>query len=322
MKRFTFFIILIISVLTINAQVIETEDDLKKNAIDTTEGWKTKAVLNINASQMSLKNWSAGGQNSITVNGLASLSADYDKDNMSWENQLDLGYGILQQGKKEQSVLQKTDDKIDFSSKYGQKATDKLYYAALINFKTQFTEGFDYANNDSIAISDFMAPGYLLGAIGMDFKPDKKFSGFIAPLTSKTTFVQNQALADSGAYGVEPAVLSETAEVITPGKQIRSEFGGYAKFTYKTELMKNIKLQSKIDLFSNYLNNPQNIDINWDLLINMKVNKYITVSINTLLIYDHDIKFEFDEDQDGTIDRKGPRIQFKELFGVGFSLSF
>jgi len=321
MKKFFLNLTLITILFSASyAQVTDKEDELKKNAVDTVEGWRTKAVFNVNMSQVALKNWSAGGQNSFSVNGIASLSADYDNKKLSWENQLDLGYGILQQGRSDASVLQKTDDKIDFASKYGQKATDKLYYAALLNFKTQFTDGFDYAKNDSVAISKFMAPAYLLGALGFDFKPDKKFSAFIAPVTSKTTFVQNQTLADSGAYGVEKAKFNEAKQLITHGKQFRSEFGGYAKFSYKADIMTNVTLQTKLDMFSNYLNNPENIDVSWDVMLNLKVNKYITVNINTLMLYDDDIKFEFDTDGDGITDKKGPRTQFKELFGVGFSL--
>ncbi len=319
MKNLGLFTLLFLLAFSMNAQITEKEDDLKKSAIDTVEGWKTKAVFNLNIAQVSLKNWSAGGQNSFALNSLASFSADYDKGNSSWENQLDLGYGLLRQGKDDNVITQKTDDKIDFSSKYGQKATDKLYYAALLNFKTQFTDGYDYEISNSVPISKLMAPGYLLGAVGFDYKPKSNLSIFFAPLTSKTTFVLDDSLANMGAFGVEPATYDDAGTMLTAGENTRFEFGGYVKVAYKTDLMENVNLQTKLDLFSNYLDNPQNIDVSWDVLLNMKVNKYITVSINTLLLYDDDVKFEFDNDNDGVIDEKGPRIQFKELFGIGFS---
>ena len=132
---------------------------------------------------------------------------------------------------------------------------------------------------DSVKISNIFSPAYLLGALGMDYKPNGYFSAFIAPLTVKFTFVNDQLLSDAGAFGV------------TPGEKIKSEFGGYIRVIYskndfKNDILKNVSFTTKIDLFSNYLDNPQNIDINWENLVAMKVNKYISVSLNTVLIYD------------------------------------
>jgi hypothetical protein len=103
---------------------------------------------------------------------------------------------------------------------------------------------------------------------------------------------------------------------------MRYEFGGYVRLFFKKDLMKNVNLQTKLDLFSNYLHNPQNIDINWEVLISMKVNKYITATINTQLLYDDDVMIAVDENGDGTPDSSGPRTQFKEVIGVGFSYKF
>lgn len=314
MKKLIFLFAVILFGYAASAQVTEKEDELKKVELDSIEGWKTTAVFNLNFSQTSLTNWAAGGQNSISLNSLASLSADYTKGKSAWENTLDLGYGLLRQGKDDNVVLQKTDDKIDFASKYGYKMNSKFHAAALLNFRTQFDEGFEYPD-DSTVISGFMAPAYLLGALGLDYKPTPKISVFAAPITGKITIVNNQMLADSGAYGVEPAVI-ENGTVITPGENMKTEFGGYLKIAYADEIMKNIQLKTKIDLFSNYLENPEKIDVNWELLLNMKVNKYIGVSLSTQLLYDYDVKFE---QEDGT---KTDKIQFKEIFGVGISYQF
>jgi hypothetical protein len=136
------------------------------------------------------------------------------------------------------------------------------------------------------------------------------FSAFIAPFTDKTTIVGDNGLANAGAFGVEK------------GKNIRNEFGGYVRMMFMKDIMKNVGLQTKIDLFSNYLNNPQNIDIYWETLINMKVNKYISVTFSTNLIYDDDIIIKVDKDKDGITDAEGPRVQFKQILNVGFSYKF
>ncbi len=293
----------------LSAQVSEKEDALKKVNTDTINGWKKGGMFALTFGQSSFTNWAAGGINNISVNGIANLFANYKKDNLTWDNNLDLGYGMQKLGKGVDKSTQKTDDKLDFSSKLGIKAAEKLYYAALMNFRTQFTNGYNYPD-DSTVISGLMAPGYLLFAAGIDYKPNKNLSVFIAPLTSKTTFVSNQTLADAGAYGVEP------------GKNIRNEFGGYLKAVYTKDIMKNVNLNTKLGLFSNYLHNPQNIDVNWEVLLGMKINKYLTATLNTQLLYDDDILVPVDTNGDGINNGTGKRVQFKEILGIGFSVKF
>ena len=321
MNKILFSLIFIFTMSVSFAQVTEKEDDLKKRTEAKSEGWNTGGIFNMNFSQVAFKNWSAGGLNSMGLTALASFHANYAKGNMTWDNNLDLAYGILRQGKDKNIMVMKTDDKIDFSSKFGMKAADKLYYAALVSFKTQFTEGYEYPN-DSVAISNLMAPAYLLGALGIDYKPNKNLSIFFAPVTAKITFVNDQNLANAGAFGVEKAVIDTiTGNIITAGKTIRNEFGGYLKIAYQKELMKNISLQTKIDFFSNYLNNPQNIDVSWEMLINMKVNKYFTASLGTNLLYDHDITIN-EKQTDGTFKPVNSKIQFKEVLAIGFAYKF
>lgn len=171
------------------------------------------------------------------------------------------------------------------------------------------TAGYNYPNTDEY-ISKFLAPGYLLGAIGMDYKPSDIFTAFISPITGKVTIVNDTTLANKGAFGVEP------------GEKTRSEFGGYARFFITYEVMKNVTLQSKLDLFSNYLDKPQNIDVNWETLISMKINKYISATIMTHLIYDADVDIVIKEATANDPAVVGPRVQFKEVLGVGFSYKF
>jgi hypothetical protein len=275
---------------------------------DTTNVWKKGGTISVNFSQVSLTNWAAGGKSSASGTVLFNVFANYAEDKKSWENTLDMGYGLL---KEEDGKAVKTEDKIDFSSKFGLKPTmeSKLFYTALFNFRTQMTNGYNYPNTDD-AISTFMAPGYFTLALGMDYKPNDKFSLFLSPLTGKMTVVTDDELSDAGAFGVDP------------GKKSRSELGAFLKTQFKTPVVKNVDFQTKLDLFSNYLDTPQNIDIHWDVLVNMKINDFLSANLITNLIYDDDVHIGIDNDDDGVIDESGPRIQFKQLFGVGLSLKF
>jgi len=317
MKRGLFFI-LIFSVSVLNAQMTDKEEYLKTISVDSLDGWKFHGMTALNLSQVGLTNWAAGGQSSIALHGIVSLTADWKKGPSSWNNSIDLGYGILRQGSQilvTSGKFIKTDDKIDLFSKYGKKASDHWYYAGLINFNTQSTPGFSYPN-DSVQISKFMAPAYLLGAIGMDYKRSDVFTMFLAPLTMKMTFVNDDSLAYHGEYGVQAAVFDDLGNIVSQGKKFRAEYGGYVRIMFKKTFMENVTLTSKLSLFSNYINNPQNIDINWENLLELKVNKFISATITTHLIYDDDIQIT---DSDA---KTGPRTQFKEVIGVGFSYKF
>jgi len=144
----------------------------------------------------------------------------------------------------------------------------------------------------------------------MDYKPSEVFSMFLAPLASKFTFVLDEELSDAGSFGLDP------------GQTVRSELGGYIKMALKKEILKNVTLDTKIDLFSNYLDNPQYVDVNWNMLLTFKVNEYLSASLLTQLIYDHDIQFGSDTNGDGVEDTFEPRVQVKELFGMGLAYTF
>jgi hypothetical protein len=319
-KLFLLTIILFVNQI-IFSQLTDNESKLRIQTSDTLTGWKQGGLFNAGLSQTSLTNWAAGGQSSLAINGLLSLYSNYKKGDATWDNSLDLGYGILQQGKNSRST--KTDDKIDLLSKFGMKASRNWYYAFLFNFKTQMTPGYNYPNDSTkVKISDFLAPAYFLTAIGMDYKPKNNISVFIAPLTGKITLVNDQDLANQGAFGVEKAVYDTTGQIIKKGKKILLEFGGYMRMQYKKEIMKNVLLKTELDLFSDYLKNPQNIVVNWENLISLKVNKYISAVITTNLIYDDKIKIGIDTNNDGIPDKAGPRIQFKEILSVGFAYKF
>ncbi len=270
--------------------------------------WRTGGIFSLNLGQSSFTNWAAGGQNSYSLNGLINLTANYKKARSVWDNSLILGYGMmrLKEGTPEWT---KTDDRIDLQSKYGLKASGKWYYSALMSFKTQMSDGYNYPDTEN-KISDLLSPGYLLFSLGMDYKPSPSFSAFLSPLTSKNTIVTDQYLSDAGAFGVEP------------GKKFRGELGAYANLMYKKdELFKNTSFATRLDLFSNYLHNPQNIDVNWETFLVLKVNEFLSATVNTLLIYDDDVLIKVDEGNEGE-PIMGKRVQFKEVIGVGLTYKF
>lgn len=287
--------------------------------VDT--AWKKGGVIGLSFTQIALDNWAAGGQNSIAGTALVNLFANYKKGKIIWDNTLDLAYGI--NNFNDSPYWIKTDDKIDISSKLGREATKNLYYSGLVNFKTQFSPGYLEPNAppaQRVLISDFMAPAYILVALGMDYKPNDDFTVFVSPVTVKTTIVNNQTLADAGAFGVDEADVDANGNPIAgTGSNMRVELGGYLKMMWRKKIMENISFQTKLDLFSNYLENPQNIDVSWENLIAMKVNQWVSVTLTTHLIYDHDIDITRDE---GGVPRTGPTTQFKEVFNLGLNYKF
>ena len=167
-----------------------------------------------------------------------------------------------------------------------------------------------------------MAPGYGLLSLGMDYKPNDHFSAFISPATVKFTFVNDDKLASTGAFGVQKDIIDPTdsTKFIQRHKTHREEFGAYVKLQYQTKVMENITFQTVLELFSNYFHNPQNVDVNWTTLTTFKVNKFISATLSTQLIYDDDIKVLRNVgDKKGT---SGPDVQFKQVLGVGFSYKF
>ena len=283
--------------------------------------WKTGGVFGLNFGQTALQNWAGGGVNSITIGGLFNHFRNYKKDDWSWDNNLDLAYGMLWQGENDGV---KTDDRIDFTSKVG-KAIKKDWYAAfLLNLRTQFAEGFDdpfAADSVRNVISKFMAPGFGLASLGIDYKPSEQFTAYISPMTAKFTIVNDDDLANAGAFGVQGAIYDDVdpTMIITEGEKLRTEFGAYARAQYVTDLMENINFLTKIDLFANY-ETITLIDINWEVLLSMKVNEYISATLGTQVLYDHDVKIlrnagESDE-------RFGPVTQFREVLNIGFVYNF
>lgn len=299
MKNYFVLILALLSTMPLIAQDSVPAD---------TSYWKKGGVGTITFSQVSLTNWAAGGENSVSLNGFLNLFANYAKDRSTWENRAAFGYGIVKQGSDNAPV--KSDDQINLSTKFGYKLNKdkgRWYFSSLLDFKTQFVEGVDAEGN---RISNFMAPGYLVLATGVEYKIDDKFAFSIAPVTGKFTFVTDDDLAAVGAFGVDP------------GKNSRAELGSFLSLFYKDDIATNVNYETRLELFNNYLENFGNVDVNWQNVLFMKVNKYLTVNFQTQLLYDDDINIQIDNNDDGVIDEEGPRIQFKSVFGVGLTYNF
>ncbi len=284
---------------------------------DSTKNWSLGGDVGLNSSQVGFTNWSQGGENSISGVSFLHLFAKYKKNNLAWDNYLNLEYGLLQQGT---GILKKSDDLLELGSKLGIKASEHWYYTVLSSFKTQFSKGYDYAKNDTVYISDFMSPAYILGGLGMDYKPNGDLSLYLSLVTIKYTIVNDTTLAKSGAFGVQKYEIEANGNIINY-KTTRLEMGAYLKLVYKKDIAKNVNLLTSVDLYSNYLKNPQNIDIDWKVEILMKVNKFINASIKTQLVYDDDVNIVGKNDANG-LPTYGPKTQFKEAIAVGLIYKF
>lgn len=275
---------------------------LTQGQTDSLKYWKKGGVFTANFSQVSLTNWAAGGKSSMSGVFLFNTFANYKKDSLAWDNAIDLSYGFIKENGNE---LTKSSDKIDFNSKLGYSTANHWFFTGLLNFKSQFAAGYNYPRTKGDnPISRFLAPGYINLALGMDYKREH-FTMFLSPVAGKFTFVTDDDLSAAGSFGVDP------------GKKSRSELGALAKFGVDKEIVKNVTFKSKLDLFSNYFHNPQNIDVDWSVLLNLKVNEYLSANLVTQLIYDDDIKI-----LDSETGVSAPRVQFMEMFGVGLSFKF
>jgi hypothetical protein len=275
--------------------------------------WTSKGNASLNISQSQFSNWAAGGESSF--NGVSKLlyELNFADETTKWDNTFDfaLGYSVIGDAK-----AIKTDDKIELNSLYGIKAAEKLFYSAAFSFKSQFMNGFDYKTDSTTPISGFLAPGYITLGLGIDWVPNKHLEINFAPLTGRLTMVTDQNLADAGAFGVDPATYDEMGNKTSDGSNTRFEFGAKAMIKAGFDVAKNVNFSSKLELFSDYLKDPQNIDIDLQALLTMKINDWLNANIAAHMIYDHDIMIM---DKDGNF---GPRTQFKEVFSLGLSYNF
>jgi hypothetical protein len=269
--------------------------NLSAQTSDPDTSWKSGGFIGLNFSQVNLTDWSAGGENSMSIAANTNLFSNYVEGKIEWLNSLDLNYAMLRTSSQ---GLRKTDDRLELNSKYSKKFAEKWLYSALGNFKSQFAPGYNYPN-DSVVISRFLAPAYLTLALGITYKPVDYFEVMFSPATAKFTFVNDDQLSDAGAFGVDP------------GKTVRSEFGAYLNMRFKKDIMTNVTLASRLELFNNYTDkdkdNAKKIDVNWESSITMKVNKYLTASVTAQLVYDANVV---------------ERTQYRQVLGIGLGYKF
>ncbi len=302
-------------------QVIESTLQEMKPIEIKPQIWKYGGVGALNFAQGYLSNWAKGGESSISTFTEINLFGNYSKHNTKWENTVRFKYGLIKSGDKR---LRKNEDLLEINSKFGQKAFGKLgqqaiekygtegikdwYYSLLVSFKSQIAKGYNYPN-DSVVVSRFMAPGYLMFALGLDYKPNERTSVLISPITSKSTYVLDTALIDQTKYGV------------AANKKVYREVGAYVKTRFLYNFNDDISIENKLDLFTNYTHNPQNIDIDWELILRMQITFYLSATVSTHMIYDDDVLVPI-YNNEGVKIGTGPRLQFKELLSLGFSYKF
>lgn len=298
--------LLLLSLLFTSLQIFaqdQTVKDLettarKELADDTSHkaGWKTGALFNLGLAQGNSSNWAAGAEkNSFAINTYVNLFANLKRGKHVWRNNLDLFYAQItttSQGTR------KNDDRIDLYSKYTYKFKPKWGVGVVGNLRTQFTDGYDYNKTPKEWTSSFFAPAYMTIAPGIDWTPTDYFSIFLSPVSGRWTYVGIDSLAKF--YSIDP------------GKKWRSEFGAFMSINFNKEIMKNVIYKSRLDLYSNYLHNPKNVDVFWTNIVALKVNKWLTVTYNLDMIYDDDVRIFGDN---GT----SPALQLKSLLSVGFS---
>jgi hypothetical protein len=278
--------------------------------------WVHRGKLDIQFSQAHFNQWAAGGQSNLSLLTKLDQFWEYDRGRNGWDSELHLAFGL--QNRPDESVLLKTDDRIEISTKWGHRATANGFLTVLANFRSQFAPGYPLVNgvpNRDVLQSRWMAPGYGVLAAGMDYKDaPRQLTVFVAPLTYKTTWVLDSTLSAAGAFGV------------TPGARSRHEVGGYMRLAWTTPVWKNLQYGTRLDLFSNYMQTPENIDVFSDHTLTMKVNDFLSTTLNATFLYDHDVALQKGEPvvgPEGQIldPRMGPGLQFREILSVGFSLA-
>jgi len=293
MNKFAFS--LFCALLITSAKAQETEDVVT----DTTKVWTTKGNATLLFNQSTFDNWLAGGENNVSGNIGVNYDFNYKKNDWNWDNKVIASYGLVKT--RTSSFAKKTDDRLELNSLLGKKATGYWYYSAFLNFKTQFAQGYVYDKDSNGAeirskYTSFMSPGYLYFGPGLLWKKDDNLKFNLSPLTSKLTFVdKGMTLPDEAYFGVKE------------GESIRYELGFNASAYYKVGVIANVSFENILNLYTNYLEETQNVDLDYQLNIVLKVNRYISTNISFQTIYD---------------DNAFKGFQIRQVFGVGANYGF
>ncbi len=288
----------------------------KRDTVDL--GWRVKNEVGLLLNQVSFTNWNSGGTNSISGIISGKSAAKFKKEKWFWKSDLNLKYGL---NKQEGNGIKKTEDIIEVNSSivYETDSISNWFYSARFSFNTQFSDGYKYPNKDE-AISRFFAPAYMFFGIGMEYgKNIDHLSFYASPFTVKTTFVLDDHLANKGAFGVNPAIYDEEGNMLREGEKVKQGVGILLTNKYEEQLFENIKLNSHLKLYTDYINNFGNIDVDWEVNVDMKVNKFVKATLGSHLRYDDDIKVETKRNEitNEEIVIEGPSMQWKQILGVG-----
>ncbi len=296
--------------------------DTSANKKDSTN-WKYNNILYITLNQIAFSNWAAGGETSFSGKASNDFKVNFKKDRFKFYFESRMAFGAVGYMDKR---MEKTDDKLDFITSFGQTINKKWATTALISFKSQFAKGYKYPN-DSVIISDFMAPGYLTVSFGANFNPNKYFQLFLSPMSGKFTFVLNQMLADKGSYGVKPAIYDTAGNLIKHGEKVLGELGFNIVTSYNRDLMKNIKLSSMLNMHNNFLESNSNqiwiFDVDWDTRVIFKINKLFATLFYFHMKYDKNAKFPvYEKNEEGEEVEVGEKAKVQIKESLGLSITF
>ena len=328
------------------ADAVASAPRVEEEKVPAPKYWNNSLQTKLDFGQTSLTNWAAGGYNTISLKTFIDANANYSKDKMFWNNRLQLDYGFLYSADK--PVLQKSDDRIYLESKWGSQAQDNLYYSANFSFRSQFSNTYDfptptrqleeneeYTKEDwrdaRVLKSGLLSPAYTNLALGLDYKPLNWLSVNLAPVTGGFVIVSNPELRSSYSQprkkkyeGVEDADLPKKEDGTIDGniyKAAKFEFGAQLKVDFKVNINDNFAFSSQVVLFSDYLDKPQNVRVNWDTRFDWKLTKFFSFTFITNLIYDDDVLIATPEEKAAGKPGK-QRVQFKESLSFGFVYTF
>ncbi|AWI24883.1 DUF3078 domain-containing protein [Flavobacterium pallidum] len=300
--------------------IITVEKKIIVKVPDSVSPWQRKNTIGFDLSEIAFVNWSAGGTSSVSGLLKGNFTRIYNKGNFKWGNEMIVRYGV---NKQDGIELRKTDDAFQFTSTAGYRrdSVSNWYHSAKFSFNTQFTNGYNYPNTE-MPISKPLAPAYTFLGVGAEYSnKEKKINLYISPLTLKNTMVLDQRLADQGAFGVTKAIYDDvTGERLKKGRQMKTELGFLFTSHFKKEIFKNITFEHRLNLYSDYLNHFGNIDVDWQAQLDLVVNQYVKANIGFNLIYDDDIKGK--EEKEGEQITVGPKVQLKQVLGIGLVYNF
>jgi hypothetical protein len=274
--------------------------------------WEKGGNFNISIQQVSLSNWNAGGASSLALNTGLMLFGNYKKDKIIWDSKLNINAGFNRQSGRSYKT-RKTNDNFIFISKYGRELTEKWYLSTQLDARTQLLAGYRYfrppgAEQESRnKISDLLAPAYLQSSTGLNYRVQyenkDRISLIASPFTGRFTIVLDDSLSNAGAFGV------------IPGEVVRAEAGLSFGSSTDIQLIENVRWRADLNLFTNF-EKMGNFVVNFNSVISMRVNKYITTRIETILIYDESVFIQQSE---------GPpkqAVQFQNMINFGLGLDF